>query len=379
MANFRIFSSMDRWSYTDLWSLDVTAVSSPKISATSISGVVDGVLVTMGGRYSFDAYGLTGGTVSSMSFSYGGAMMASVSGLALDVVDLAYSSPERVESLMFSGSDTVFSDWSGGAPYLTYGGDDRITLGSGDDILDSGSGTDTFVLAAPFQPGAISLSGSTVVINSVKGRDTLSNVEIVEFLDTKIALLVGNAYNDSLNGDGQPGILMDFLYGNGGNDRIAGGTGNDRLFGNSGDDDLFGEKGVDTLLGGTGRDTLDGGAHADRLFGQRGNDLLQGSTGNDLLNGGGGRDILIGQKGDDVLTGGAGRDIFVFRKRHGDNRITDFQIGLDTIEIGLGASDLSDLDFARKGADVLVTFADVSILVEDVTRADLRDIGNFDL
>lgn len=379
MANFTIYSNLNHWTYEDLWSLDFNNVTSPSVSPTRVSAFVDGIYVVMSGHFSYNAYGLTGGTLTGMTLSYGGASMLSATGLDLDVVDLAYSSPSAVERSMFAGSDTITSSWSGGAPYFTYGGDDRITLGSGDDTVDGGTGTDTFVLAAPFRPGDFSLSGNAVVIDTVQGRDTLSNIEIVEFQDNKIALQVGGAYDDRLSGDNQPGVFKDLIYGNGGDDWVGGGGGADRLFGNAGDDTMLGKKGTDTLLGGTGRDTLNGGAHADGLFGQRGNDVLKGGAGNDVLNGGGGRDELNGQKGNDVLTGGAGRDVFFFRKGNGDDRITDFEIGLDTIEIGVGASDLSDLSFARKGADVLVSFADVSILVEDVTRAELRDISNFDL
>src|SRR5262245_56665977 len=68
-----------------------------------------------------------------------------------------------------------------------------------------------------------------------------------------------------------------------------------------------------------------GTANADRLFGGDFNDTLSGGDGNDLLGGG---------EGDDLLTGGAGSDSFVYA-RFGEqyDKVTDFQQGLDVIDV----------------------------------------------
>ncbi len=65
-------------------------------------------------------------------------------------------------------------------------------------------------------------------------------------------------------------------------------------------------------------------------------------SGNDRLDGGAGDDVLIGMGGNDTLTGGAGRDTFVFsvaRADEGRDRITDFELGRDVLEL----TDLVDL------------------------------------
>ncbi|WP_433989321.1 M10 family metallopeptidase C-terminal domain-containing protein [Sulfitobacter sp. TBRI5] len=67
--------------------------------------------------------------------------------------------------------------------------------------------------------------------------------------------------------------------------------------------------------------------------------------GADILNGGAGDDIIIDGAGADILTGGAGADDFVFVRDDQRDVITDFQPGLDRIDLtGLDQQwDLADL------------------------------------
>jgi len=394
MTTFTIHPAMNSWELEDFLAMDFDKVTSPSISSSRISGYVDGVFVSFEGYFTYTAYGLTGGTVNSITFSDKGIPLLSYTDMKLGVLNLAYGI--GVESAMFGGDDTVISHWNAGSSFATGAGDDRLTLGPGDDTVEGGSGTDTLVLGTPYQPAQITLSGSSIVVDSAKGRDTLTNVEILEFSGKTVSIRAGTPWSETMTGDRSPGALSDILFGGGGNDRISGGIDNDRLFGNDGDDrisggrgrdlldggtggdSLSGDKGIDRLLGRAGQDQINGGGNDDVLLGHGGDDLLWGSSGDDRLNGGAGRDRLAGQTGDDVLTGGAGRDTFTFSKGQGNDRITAFEIGRDVIAIGKGANSLSDLGFTRKGGDVLVSFADVTILVEGVKVADLRDPGNFD-
>lgn len=131
----------------------------------------------------------------------------------------------------------------------------------------------------------------------------------------------------------------DYMEGRGGNDTIKGGQGNDTLLGGIGGD---------SLLGGLGRDNLDGGAGSDRL---------------------------IGNGGTDELTGGAGviKDVFVFDAKSGADKITDFQDGIDRIEITSGATNFRQLTITDKGADVLVEFGQTSILIQHIEPAAVTD------
>jgi Ca2+-binding RTX toxin-like protein len=59
--------------------------------------------------------------------------------------------------------------------------------------------------------------------------------------------------------------------------------------------------------------------------------LITGDATANILTGGSGADILEGKGGNDVLTGGAGADTFVFAAGSGNDRITDFQSGVDRL------------------------------------------------
>ena len=100
-------------------------------------------------------------------------------------------------------------------------------------------------------------------------------------------------------------------------------------------------------------------------------DTLSGLAGNDTLDGGQNDDWLRGSTGDDVMTGGQGADEFVFAPNHGQDVITDFEVGKDFITLldGQTIQSLSEVDSDGVGGDdaTLVTFADgSSVLLETV-------------
>ncbi|RMB12233.1 FG-GAP repeat protein [Eilatimonas milleporae] len=163
----------------------------------------------------------------------------------------------------------------------------------------------------------------------------------------------GSGGNDPLGPvAGSPGddILIagdtdDTIRGQEGNDEIRAGGGNDRIVAglrDDGNDTLFGGNGNDTVGGGVGDDDIDGGNDNDLLFGGAGNDAIFGGddddtifngTGNDTANGGNGNDTLWGGAGDDILAGGTGSDTFIFGQTSGNDRIVDFDIGADILNL----------------------------------------------
>ena len=62
-------------------------------------------------------------------------------------------------------------------------------------------------------------------------------------------------------------------------------------------------------------------------------DRLLGAAGADTLQGGGGSDWLHDGGGQDMLTGGAGADVFVFDRDAAVDRISDFEDGIDRIDV----------------------------------------------
>jgi Ca2+-binding RTX toxin-like protein len=176
----------------------------------------------------------------------------------------------------------------------------------------------------------------------------------------------GTEASETLHGSS----LADDIFGEGGNDILYGGNGNDRLFGGDHSDTLIGGVGADLLDGGSHRDTVSyhnadssvqvdliggkgfgaadgdtyvsiedvlGSIHHDTIIGNATSNTLNGGAGNDQIVGNAGSDVLIGGAGDDILTGDQhgifDSDTFVFRRGEGVDTITDFQEGIDKIDL----------------------------------------------
>jgi Ca2+-binding RTX toxin-like protein len=135
------------------------------------------------------------------------------------------------------------------------------------------------------------------------GRDTVRNVERLEFTDLTMNVINGTGANETLYGD----------------------------------------------VAGTG------------LI----HDVLMGFGGNDTLNGGSGDDVLIGGTGNDTLSGGSGDDIYVFGLADGQDTIQEAS-GTDKISIAAGGVALSALNFRRESNDdLLIDLNGQSIRVVD--------------
>ena len=94
------------------------------------------------------------------------------------------------------------------------------------------------------------------------------------------------------------------------------------------------------------------GTHSEDYFvGGDLNDILRGANGADVLIGNAGDDIIHGGGGVDVLTGGAGADVFVYNLTRDSDRITDFESGIDRIDLSalLGAADFVELMISGTG------------------------------
>ncbi len=106
---------------------------------------------------------------------------------------------------------------------------------------------------------------------------------------------------------------------------------------------IAGQTVIENAIGGQGADIIRGNAVDNVLSGGGGADTLLGGGGNDTLLGGAGDDVLESGAGDDVLDGGAGNDRFVFTEKFGNDRIVNFEVGADKIDLqnsGLSFDDL---------------------------------------
>lgn len=170
-------------------------------------------------------------------------------------------------------------------------GDDLIRSDAGDDAVQGGAGFDTYALNIGRGSFVVTSAGDGVLVfrpapgsMSNFGVDKVSGVESFQIVSSNGTVTVSAA-----------DMLARFNFGY----SHAPTSGNDKL------------------LGGFGADSLYGGA---------GNDTIDGSNGADRISGG---------NGADVLRGGEGADVFVFRAKqgHANDRIEDFEVGVDRLEV----------------------------------------------
>jgi serralysin len=177
-------------------------------------------------------------------------------------------------------------------------------------------------------------NGKDFVVGEVEGTYQLkkelkndTNITIVQISESLVEFA-----GDNLIGNLEDGVI----YGTIAQDALKGTNRNDKIYASLGSDQVDGKNGDDIMEGGFGDDVLDGGQGNDKVNGGSDQDFLIGDVGNDTLVGGQGDDILIGGHGSDIMTGGSGSDTFVFNssdKGSYDDVITDFQIGVDQIEV----------------------------------------------
>lgn len=278
---------------------------------------------------------------------------------------------EGNDRLLGGGGDDLLAGGSGGDTLAGGEGDDTAEGGSGDDKIFAGSGDegdDIFAGGAGSDLIASGAGADLVVGDSAEAeglQDTTTNADGGDTLfggsgnDT----LIGGGWSDGNNNnrydDGEAqqsgtssnvaysGSGDDVLIGDGGADTLGGGLGNDTLNGGAGNDVFYGGKGAtdadDVFSGGAGADTFFGGSGADAIDGDEGADEMFGGGGNDTLDGGFGADSLFGGGGDDLIAGGEGADFFFFANNHGEDTVTDFDAGEDTLFLANTVTDFTDL------------------------------------
>ncbi|MCP4382404.1 MAG: calcium-binding protein [Hyphomicrobiales bacterium] len=226
--------------------------------------------------------------------------------------------------------------------YAITGGSDAARF-----ALDTATGELAFIKTPDFEKPADSDGDNVYKVTVEATADGLADTQTltinVENVDG--VTIRGTPGNDRVTADeapaGQP-------LPTGEEDVIRGKAGDDLLRGHRGNDDIKGNRGDDTIRGGNGDDELRGNKGKDKLKGGDGDDVLKGNLGGDTLKGG---------AGDDVLTGGKGGDVFVFNLNSETDIITDFENGLDLI-------DVTGFGFANN-AKALAKFAEVGTANDD--------------
>ncbi|MBI4780655.1 MAG: hypothetical protein HY785_04965 [Oscillatoriophycideae cyanobacterium NC_groundwater_1537_Pr4_S-0.65um_50_18] len=123
-------------------------------------------------------------------------------------------------------------------------------------------------------------------------------------------------------------------------------------------------------------DVINGQGGDDVLTGLGGNDTLRGGDGNDRLWGSAGDDVLIGGLGADTLTGETGGDRFVLAPDSGTDVISDFQLGIDRIQLSGGLLP-PQVSIVQDGNNARIDFQNQTLAVLlGVQASDLKASAN---
>ncbi len=288
------------------------------------------------------------------------------------------------------GLDDILDGLAGDDILAGGGGADLISGGSGRNALDGGDGLDTVSYLDATRGVTVSLA-LTAYQDTGYSLDELRNFERLIGSRSHADILTGSNGDDVIDtgsrltriSTANPDIIVNM------SDQVFGGSGDDIITaqGNSNDDFLSGEDGNDTITVGFSAAYVVSGSFSApnvlsqffqpflgapvRIDGGAGDDILS-AAGHALIDGGAGDDIIraslsvetfrdpaaafvtfgVGYRGADStirLTGGSGRDTFIVSNAGGVAVITDFETGIDRLNIsGI---------LAQQGADTLVVNA----------------------
>lgn len=315
--------------------------------------------------------------------------------------------PQDMQLTGGANGDTIRSD-SGNDVLDGSGGNDSLTGGSGEDFIIGGDGNDR-IFGEDEQDRLQGHAGDDYLlggagndtVNGGTGDDTViggSGDDLLFGLAGRDELTGGNGNDTLFGGEGDDRFFAqagdDVVHGGTGSNTVHLGAGNDQffgaltgndtvysivghdtLFGGGGDDVLWGQLGHDVIDGGDGNDQIQGGVGHDNLGGGAGNDVFDAGPGWDTIDGGLGSDTLIGGRGNDLLTGGAGADTFVFNARGGWDTLTDFERGIDTIEITYDAANFAQLGVSQNGSDTVIWYGSGGIILDDfnISQISIED------
>jgi Ca2+-binding RTX toxin-like protein len=260
------------------------------------------------------------------------------------------------DALTGNASDNILSGLGGDDQLNGASGNDTLRGGEGADTLSGSSGTDTADYSQASAGVSASLFDSSGNTGDARG-DTYNSIEN----------LMGTEFNDTLEGDSSDNAIFglggdDLINSRGGTDSFDGGEGSDTVSyanansfvtidlednsANAGEasgstftsiEHLTGTDGSDDLLGDDQNNLLVGGGNVDNLDGRAGDDTLQGGAGND------------------ALTGGSGADTFVVENGMGNDVISDFVLGTDSLDFSaLTSAEREAVTFSGNGSGHLV-------------------------
>ena len=139
---------------------------------------------------------------------------------------------------------------------------------------------------------------------------------------------------------------------------------------------ISGTRKQDVLAGQRSDDLLIGLGSNDKLLGRAGNDTLYGGGGKDHIKGGSGDDVLGGGQGRDILTGNRGRDIFVLAVGQGQDTISDFKDGVDSLGLDDRLS-FGDIDIIGRSGNTLIRYNNRTLATLTNVNASAISVEDF--
>ncbi|SFT60454.1 serralysin [Pseudovibrio denitrificans] len=283
------------------------------------------------------------------------------------------------DTLIGGDGNDVLRGGTGADAYSAGNGNDTIYYANGDKFWNSkgnginvaGAGVDTLIIESGsyFDTNGLSWYGFERFVGAEMNDRVKGNSNKINYH------LDGGAGNDTLTGAGG----NDTLNGGDGNDTLIGGDGNDILNGGEGNDTYFVDNAGDTIIeaDNSGIDTIISGVSFKltdniedlTLTGTADNYAIGNSEDNTII-GNDGDNHIEGGAGTDILTGGAGSDLFNFREGMGNDIITDFEVGIDKINIPAGPPpDYPDFVITDVGDGTLVEYNGDSFLLKGIDAA----------
>ncbi|MFW2590128.1 calcium-binding protein [Sagittula sp. SSi028] len=270
-----------------------------------------------------------------------------------------------------SGNDSIIGG-NGNQDLRGNAGNDTLIDGEGSDVLRGGTGADVFVLVA---------DGNQDRINGFEfGEDLIDisawGVTSADQLTMEVAYNHGEWHgrsyiyyrDETIRLDGFNQVELDQL------------SDADFVFGSGAASDPGSNTAPPSQI-----NVIDATNVTGRIDGTSGDDSMVGGDGSQDLRGSAGNDTLIDGEGPDVLRGGTGADVFVLVADGNQDRITDFEIGEDLIDLtdwGLSSIDQLTMEVGYNHGEwhgrSYIYYEDEIIRMDGLNQIELNQLSDAD-
>ncbi|MFN0195002.1 MAG: calcium-binding protein [Aestuariivirga sp.] len=267
-------------------------------------------------------------------------LSGSASALADDWAGTAF-----VDNVYFGKGNDSFDGLASNDTLFGEDGNDALSGGEGDDSLNGGTGIDTLLGGIGNDTYYVDSTADTADETGGSGIDSVrSTATYTLAADIEKLYLDGTA---TVSGTGN--ALVNYMYGNAGNNSLDGREGVDRLYGGAGNDyyyvDSSGDLVVETIAGTAGgsdivystvNHTLSENVETLDLNGTGNINATGNALDNNYIEGNSGNNFINGMAGSDFLYGMAGLDQFLFSTALGPTNVdvlSDFNPAEDFLRL----------------------------------------------